>query len=178
MCKQSEHNSSPKRERHIAALHLSVHPVCQSVMLCVQGEVKPALARLRESRAARARELSEELLSVQERLDAGLEALTERTEENATLGTQVRSTRNVSSPTECKSGHLVEKHSQGLNVQRLVSTCAECYTSHLREQSRKSCTHPNNRMSCAAGLTKTCAECKTQLVFCASLLSAQAAASR
>jgi len=54
----------------------------------VQGEVKPALARLRESRAARARELSEEVLAVQERLDAGLEALTERTEENAALGTQ------------------------------------------------------------------------------------------
>ncbi len=54
----------------------------------MQGEVKPALARLRESRAARARELSEEVLAVQERLDAGLEALTERTEENAGLGTQ------------------------------------------------------------------------------------------
>ena len=65
-------------------------------MLCVQGEVKPALARLAESRAARARELSEELLSVQERLDAGLEALTERTEENATLGTQVSNTVNSS----------------------------------------------------------------------------------
>ena len=50
--------------------------------------MKPALARLRESRAARARELSEEVLAVQERLDAGLEALTERTEENAGLGTQ------------------------------------------------------------------------------------------
>ena len=56
----------------------------------MQGEVKPALARLRESRAARARELSEEVLAVQERLDAGLEALTERTEENAGLGTQAR----------------------------------------------------------------------------------------
>lgn len=55
----------------------------------LKGEVKPALARLRESRAARARELSEEVLAVQERLDAGLEALTERTEENAGLGTQV-----------------------------------------------------------------------------------------
>ena len=55
----------------------------------MQGEVKPALARLRDSRAGRARELSEEVLSVQERLDAGLEALTERTEDNATLGTQV-----------------------------------------------------------------------------------------
>lgn len=55
----------------------------------MKGEVKPALARLRESRAARARELSEEVLAVQERLDAGLEALTERTEENAGLGTQV-----------------------------------------------------------------------------------------
>ena len=55
----------------------------------MQGEVKPALARLRESRAARARELSEEVLAVQERLDAVLEALTERTEDNATLGTQV-----------------------------------------------------------------------------------------
>lgn len=51
--------------------------------------MKPALARLRESRAARARELSEEVLAVQERLDAGLEALTERTEDNAALGTQV-----------------------------------------------------------------------------------------
>ena len=56
---------------------------------CMQGEVKPALARLHESRAARARELSEEVLAVQERLDAGQEALTERTEDNATLGTQV-----------------------------------------------------------------------------------------
>ena len=51
--------------------------------------MNPALARLRESRAARARELSEEVLAVQERLDAGLEALTERTEDNAALGTQV-----------------------------------------------------------------------------------------
>lgn len=51
--------------------------------------MKPALARLCESRAARARELSEEVLAVQERLDAGLEALTERTEDNAALGTQV-----------------------------------------------------------------------------------------
>ncbi|DBA77729.1 hypothetical protein WJX79_003286 [Trebouxia sp. C0005] len=55
----------------------------------LKGEVKPALARLRESQAARAQELSEEVLAVQERLDAGLEALTERTEENAGLGTQV-----------------------------------------------------------------------------------------
>ncbi|KAL3162304.1 hypothetical protein ABBQ32_009992 [Trebouxia sp. C0010 RCD-2024] len=55
----------------------------------LKGEVKPALARLRDSRAARARELSEEVLAVQERLDGGLEALTERTEDNAALGTQV-----------------------------------------------------------------------------------------
>lgn len=53
--------------------------------------MKPALARLRDSRAARARELSEEVLAVQERLDGGLEALTERTEDNAALGTQVTS---------------------------------------------------------------------------------------
>lgn len=51
--------------------------------------MKPALARLRESRAARARELSDEALAVQERLDGCLEALTERTEDNALLGTQV-----------------------------------------------------------------------------------------
>ena len=63
--------------------------VASLCLCCVQGEVKPALARLRESRAARARELSEEVLAVQERLDAGLEALTERTEDNAALGTQV-----------------------------------------------------------------------------------------
>ena len=61
---------------------------CEQATCHVQGEVKPTLARLRESRAARARELSEEVLAVQERLDAGLEALTERTEENAGLGTQ------------------------------------------------------------------------------------------
>ena len=57
--------------------------------LHLQGEVKPALTRLRESRAARARELSDEALAIQERLDACLEALTERTEDNALLGTQV-----------------------------------------------------------------------------------------
>ena len=64
------------------------HQSCEQATCHVQGELKPALARLRESRAARARELSEEVLAVQERLDAGLEALTERTEENAGLGTQ------------------------------------------------------------------------------------------
>ncbi len=64
------------------------HQSCEQASRHVQAEVKPALARLRESRAARARELSEEVLAVQERLDAGLEALTERTEENAGLGTQ------------------------------------------------------------------------------------------
>ena len=68
------------------------------VLLHMQGEVKPALTRLRESRAARARELSDEALAVQERLDGCLEALTERTEDNALLGTQVCSLQTCFAP--------------------------------------------------------------------------------
>ena len=56
----------------------------------MQGTVKPALGRLRDSLATRARELSQELLALQEKRDAGLDALTERTEDNAALETMVR----------------------------------------------------------------------------------------
>ena len=57
---------------------------------CMQGTVKPALGRLRDSLAARARELSQELLALQEKCDAGLDALTERAEDDAALETMVR----------------------------------------------------------------------------------------
>lgn len=72
---------------------MSVAAAFEAVRFVLQGEVKPALTRLQESRAARARELSDEALAVQERLDGCLEALTERTEENALLGTQVSPTQ-------------------------------------------------------------------------------------
>eukprot|EP00891_Asterochloris_glomerata_P003608 jgi/Astpho2/3608/e_gw1.00058.8.1_t len=54
-----------------------------------KGTVKPALGRLRDNLATRARELSQELLALQEKRDAGLDALTERTEDNAALETMV-----------------------------------------------------------------------------------------
>ena len=56
----------------------------------VQGMVRAALGRLRERYAGRARELGEARLSLQESLDSGAEALTERTEENAMLALEVR----------------------------------------------------------------------------------------
>ena len=58
----------------------------------MQGTVKPALGRLRDSLATRTRELSQELLALQEKRDAGLDALTERTEDNAALETMVSAT--------------------------------------------------------------------------------------
>ena len=58
----------------------------------LQGSVKPALGRLRDGLATRARELSQELLALQEKRDAGLDAITERTEDNAALETMVRAT--------------------------------------------------------------------------------------
>lgn len=54
-----------------------------------QGMVRASLGRLKERYASRARELGEARLSLQEGLDSGSEALTERTEENATLAMEV-----------------------------------------------------------------------------------------
>lgn len=51
--------------------------------------VRASLGRLKERYASRARELGEARLSLQEGLDSGTEALTERTEENATLAMEV-----------------------------------------------------------------------------------------
>ena len=56
----------------------------------MQGTVKPALGRLRDNLATRASELSQELLALKEKRYAGLDALTERTEDNAALETMVR----------------------------------------------------------------------------------------
>ena len=56
----------------------------------MQGTVKPALGRLRDNLAMRVRELSQELLALQEKRDAGLDALTELTEDKAALETMVR----------------------------------------------------------------------------------------
>ena len=50
---------------------------------------KAALGRVREAAVTRGRQLVEEALALQERLDALSHGLTERTEENATLTTQV-----------------------------------------------------------------------------------------
>lgn len=58
-------------------------------LLCLQGGVKAALSRIRETCSSRERELKEEVLVLQERLDSLSDSLTERTEENATLNTQV-----------------------------------------------------------------------------------------
>ena len=55
----------------------------------VQGGVKTALNCIRDACFSRQRELNEELLVLQERLDSLDHSLTERTEENATLNTQV-----------------------------------------------------------------------------------------
>ena len=67
--------------------------VCLNMPACMmQGTVKPALGRLRDSLATRTRELSQELLALQEKRDAGLDALTERTEDNAALETMVKAT--------------------------------------------------------------------------------------
>ena len=55
-----------------------------------QGTVKGALARVREGAAARARELEEEALAQQERLDAARHTGAERTEDAAVLQEQAR----------------------------------------------------------------------------------------
>ena len=55
----------------------------------LQGGVKTALNRIRDVCLSRQRELNEEMLVLQERLDSLNHSLTERTEENATLNTQV-----------------------------------------------------------------------------------------
>ena len=55
----------------------------------VQGGVKTALTRVRDACSVRQRELVEEVLVLQERMDSLTHSLTERTEENATLNTQV-----------------------------------------------------------------------------------------
>lgn len=56
----------------------------------MQGTVKGALARVREGAAARARELEEEALAQQERLDAARHTGAERTEDAAVLQEQAR----------------------------------------------------------------------------------------
>ena len=53
--------------------------------------MKTALNRIRDVCFSRQRELNEEMLVLQERLDSLNHSLTERTEENATLSTQVDS---------------------------------------------------------------------------------------
>ncbi len=55
----------------------------------VQGGVKTAMTRVRDACSVRQRELVEEMLVLQERKDSLSHSLTERTEENATLKTQV-----------------------------------------------------------------------------------------
>ena len=51
--------------------------------------MKTALTRVRDTCSVRQRELVEEVLVLQERMDSLTHSLTERTEENATLNTQV-----------------------------------------------------------------------------------------
>lgn len=58
-------------------------------LVAVQGAVKAALNRVREGAVARGRQLVEEGLALQERMDSLSHSLTERTEENATLTIQV-----------------------------------------------------------------------------------------
>jgi len=55
----------------------------------LQGGVKTAMTRVRDACSVRQRELVEEMLVLQERMDSLSHSLTERTEENATLKTQV-----------------------------------------------------------------------------------------
>lgn len=52
--------------------------------------MKAALTRIKDAALARCQQLVEEAMALQERLDGLNHALTERTEENATLTTQVR----------------------------------------------------------------------------------------
>jgi len=52
--------------------------------------VKAALGRVREGAAARARELGDEALALQERLDAGRHTAAERAEDAGALGEQAR----------------------------------------------------------------------------------------
>eukprot|EP00884_Botryococcus_braunii_P005546 jgi/Botrbrau1/14993/Bobra.0018s0093.1 len=72
--------------------HLNRCPSAASDFVDVdfKGGIKPALMRLRDATATRAQELLEEALALQERRDSGNDMLTERTEENALLGVQVR----------------------------------------------------------------------------------------
>jgi len=55
-----------------------------------QGVVKAALGRVREGAAARARELGDEALALQERLDAGRHTAAERAEDAGALSEQAR----------------------------------------------------------------------------------------
>ena len=60
--------------------------------------MKTALNRIRDVCLSRQRELNEEMLVLQERMDSLNHSLTERTEENATLNTQASHMRSFSSP--------------------------------------------------------------------------------
>ncbi len=62
---------------------------------CLQGIVKPALQRLRDGYSAKARELGDQLLSLQEQADSVRELLAEREEENRNAEGQVRVGRVV-----------------------------------------------------------------------------------
>lgn len=56
----------------------------------LKATIKPALQRIRDGYVTRARLLSEELLSLAEKLDASQEHVTERAEDNAVLEQRVR----------------------------------------------------------------------------------------
>ena len=59
------------------------------VSVDLKGTIRPALERLRDQYATRARELDEEALSLRDQRDSGLEALTEREEDCAAAQAQV-----------------------------------------------------------------------------------------
>lgn len=56
----------------------------------LKATIKPALQRIRDAYVTRARLLSEELLSLAEKLDASQEHVTERAEDNVVLEQRVR----------------------------------------------------------------------------------------
>ncbi|KAK9828671.1 hypothetical protein WJX72_001447 [[Myrmecia] bisecta] len=93
------------------------------INLDLKGVVKPALARLREAGVGRARELSEEALAQQERLDALHHTLTERTEENATLEVQVR--KLEAAFRSSKEGLEAEVRSQAAQADKLKGEVAQ-----------------------------------------------------
>lgn len=82
----------------------------------LQGIIKPALQRLRDAYCARARELGEEMLSMQEKRDSGRELLAERNEENRAAEAQVGWLRSLCPGSAWASGSG--------NVQVLVSACS------------------------------------------------------